>query len=93
VHITTTLGYRYLWIDRYCIPQKDSPIKDTLINNMDVIYSEPVLTIIASATESPTHALPGVSRDRTRLQEALKLNDLTLVQLITNTRAEVFASR
>lgn len=55
------LGYRYLWIDRYCIPQDDLPAKQIQIENMGHIYSRSVLTIIAAAGAGPEYELPGVS--------------------------------
>ncbi|EGO58568.1 hypothetical protein NEUTE1DRAFT_38422 [Neurospora tetrasperma FGSC 2508] len=53
------LGFRYLWIDRYCIPQGDQEAKHTQIQNMDSIYGSASLTIIAAASNDPSHGLPG----------------------------------
>ncbi|KAG6359494.1 hypothetical protein INS49_013015 [Diaporthe citri] len=54
---TLRLGYQYLWIDRYCIPQDDETVRNALIRNMDKVYSESSLTIIASAAEQPSQGL------------------------------------
>ena len=64
IQVVQRLGYRYLWIDRYCIPQDDLPVKQIQIENMGRIYSRSVLTIIAAAGEGPEHGLPGVSERR-----------------------------
>ncbi|EGO59966.1 hypothetical protein NEUTE1DRAFT_80533 [Neurospora tetrasperma FGSC 2508] len=64
IHVVQRLGYRYLWIDRYCIPQDDLPAKQIQIENMGRIYSRSVLTIIAAAGEGPDYGLPGVSERR-----------------------------
>ncbi|KAK3344751.1 heterokaryon incompatibility protein-domain-containing protein [Neurospora tetraspora] len=61
IEVVKRLGYRYLWIDRYCIPQDDIPSKQIQIQNMERIYSCSVLTIIAAAGEGPEYGLPGVS--------------------------------
>jgi hypothetical protein len=38
IKVVKELGWRYLWVDRYCIPQEDGPEKDNFIYNMDQIY-------------------------------------------------------
>ncbi|KAK3502158.1 heterokaryon incompatibility protein-domain-containing protein [Neurospora crassa] len=55
----TKLGFRYLWIDRYCVPQGDQEAKHTQIQNMDSIYGSASLTIIAAASNDPSQGLPG----------------------------------
>ncbi|KAK3500341.1 heterokaryon incompatibility protein-domain-containing protein [Neurospora hispaniola] len=55
------IGYRYLWVDRYCIPQSDHDAKSIQIKNMGKIYSLSVLTIIAAAGNDAEYGLPGVS--------------------------------
>ncbi|KAK4161773.1 heterokaryon incompatibility protein-domain-containing protein [Cladorrhinum sp. PSN259] len=61
--ITTTqkLGFRYLWIDRYCIDQSSTEEKATQIEQMDLIYGNASCTIIAAAGADPSAGLPGVS--------------------------------
>ncbi|KAK7980789.1 TcdA/TcdB toxin- pore forming domain-containing protein [Apiospora arundinis] len=59
--VTLRLGYRYLWIDRYCIKQDDPVDKARQIMNMGLIYNCSVLTIVAAAGEDPDYGLPGVS--------------------------------
>lgn len=39
IKVTTQLDFRYLWIDRYCIPQHNSQEKHRLINQMGHIYA------------------------------------------------------
>ncbi|KAL0466223.1 HET domain-containing protein [Neurospora intermedia] len=57
----TKLGFRYLWIDRYCIPQGDQEAKHKQIQNMDSIYGSASLKIIAAAGDDPSDGLPGVA--------------------------------
>ncbi|KAK1773454.1 heterokaryon incompatibility protein-domain-containing protein [Copromyces sp. CBS 386.78] len=61
MEVVKRVGYRYLWVDRYCIPQDDIRTKQIQIKNMDKIYSYSILTIIAAAGEGPEYGLPGVS--------------------------------
>lgn len=93
ISVSSFLGYRYLWVDRYCIPQDDEEVKAGLIRNMDKIYSESALTIIASASERPSEGLTGVGMDRTELPCSVKTEDLSLTQIFTNLADEVERSR
>lgn len=65
--VTMSLGYRYIWIDRYCIVQDDPTIKHDQIRSMNHIYTRSNLTLIAAAGHDAEYGLPGVSsRTRTR---------------------------
>jgi hypothetical protein len=59
--VVKSLGYKYLWVDRYCIPQNNTGEKHRLIQEMGSIYRNSTLTLIAAAGEDPTYGLPGVS--------------------------------
>ena len=61
ITVTKELGFRYLWIDRYCISQIDASERRHQIARMDQIYADAVLTIVAAAGEGPDYGLPGVS--------------------------------
>lgn len=62
--VTKRLGLRYLWVDRYCIDQTNVQEKHEQIANMNIIYQQAQLTIIAAAGKDANHGLPGVSRPR-----------------------------
>jgi Heterokaryon incompatibility protein (HET) len=55
------LGIRYLWVDRYCIPQDDTSTRHLQIQNMGKIYGNSTLTVIAVAGADLNHGLPGMS--------------------------------
>ncbi|KAI8625947.1 HET-domain-containing protein [Xylariaceae sp. FL1651] len=57
IDLTAKLGFRFLWVDAICIVQDDDDAKDELIANMDVIYGNAALTIVAA---SGTHADAGL---------------------------------
>ncbi|KAK3361794.1 heterokaryon incompatibility protein-domain-containing protein [Lasiosphaeria ovina] len=61
IAVTLALGFRFLWVDRYCIPQDDETEKRCQLGNMGRIYSCSVLTVIAAAGDGPECGLPGVS--------------------------------
>lgn len=54
------LGYRYLWVDRYCIDQSDHAQKHSIIQQMGKVYNGASVTFIAAAGSNPQHGLPGV---------------------------------
>ncbi|KFZ04928.1 hypothetical protein V501_08844 [Pseudogymnoascus sp. VKM F-4519 (FW-2642)] len=58
------LGGQYLWVDKYCINQKDQDQKQTQINAMDKIYEGAIATIVAASAKNSPPGLPGVSRRR-----------------------------
>lgn len=69
VIVTKDLGFRYLWIDRYCIDQQDARIKHQQIQQMWGIYASACITLVAAAGDGPDHGLPGVSLPRCRDRE------------------------
>ena len=58
--VVRALRYRYLWVDRYCVPQDEEQLK-LQIENMGRIYKNAEFTIIAAAGDGPEYGLPGVS--------------------------------
>jgi hypothetical protein len=66
VKVCLALEYRYLWVDRYCIPQAHSEERNKQIQRMDEIYQSSVLTIVAAAGRTPLYGLPGVTKVRSQ---------------------------
>ncbi|KAH7094521.1 heterokaryon incompatibility protein-domain-containing protein [Paraphoma chrysanthemicola] len=64
IKVTKQLGYRYLWVDQYCIDQGNEESKKDQLNKMDQIYRGAVLTIVAVMGTSKHYGLPGVSLKR-----------------------------
>ncbi|KAL8750401.1 MAG: hypothetical protein Q9184_006438 [Pyrenodesmia sp. 2 TL-2023] len=61
IDLVRKIGYRFLWIDRLCIVQDDEANVQANIWNMDRIYGQSVLLIIAADGD---HADAGLSRMR-----------------------------
>lgn len=76
--VTQNLGFKYLWIDRYCVPQHDSLDKHIQIQNMGVIYQHSALTLIAASSRSPLDGLPGVSYSCSRPQPHIQIGEHNL---------------
>ncbi|RYC60001.1 hypothetical protein CHU98_g6218 [Xylaria longipes] len=68
MEVVLKLGYQYLWVDKYCIDKHD---KGTLMN-MDSVYNNAALTIVAAAGTDESYGLPGVSKTRPARQLAFK---------------------
>ncbi|KAK3401100.1 heterokaryon incompatibility protein-domain-containing protein [Sordaria brevicollis] len=84
--VAQNLGYKYLWVDRYCIP-RDGSMKHVQVQNMGKIYSRSALTIIAAAGKNAEYGLPGVSLRMRIPQSRLSLGNgkiqLALVRAAT----------
>ncbi|RYO87797.1 hypothetical protein DL764_008819 [Monosporascus ibericus] len=73
--VVKDLGFRYLWVDQFCIHQSASTEEiEEHLSKMDLIYSSARLTIIAASTQG---ALPGVGTSRRIPQKFLRLRSPT----------------
>ncbi|KAH6611210.1 heterokaryon incompatibility [Trichoderma cornu-damae] len=65
VSATKGLGYRYLWVDRYCIPRKGdaegAPERQRQLDLMGQIYSRSALTLVVAAGHGIRDGITGVS--------------------------------
>jgi hypothetical protein len=86
ITVTRELGFRFLWVDGYCIDQAGGEEKQAQIDIMDKIYGGAELTIVAAAGSHNDHGLPGISTDRhaNQPQESnpvVHLGDIQLVRI------------
>ncbi|KAF2821745.1 hypothetical protein CC86DRAFT_458869 [Ophiobolus disseminans] len=82
--VAVKLGFHYLWVDRYCINQDNTPEKQEQISKMDSIYQCAALTIIAAAGTSSHRGLPGVRTGSRRAQPRIDIDGTTWVSLLAN---------
>lgn len=75
IEVTRKLGYRYLWVDRYCIDQGNSEEKHFMIRQMATIYEGADLTIVAAAGNDSSYGLPGVGSTRRQIQPKFHLQN------------------
>ena len=88
-----SLGFKYLWVNRYCVPQDNFPDKHRLIRMMGEIYRNSTLTLIVAAGQGPDHGLPGISPGLRKAEKPLDVGDWTLVHHETNLEEEIKSSR
>ncbi|KAI6775971.1 hypothetical protein HG530_002729 [Fusarium avenaceum] len=79
IEVVRNLGYRYLWVDRYCIDQHSNDDKDTQIKLMDAIYCGADVTIVAAAGVDDTFGLPGVGNTLRLPQSTVRTKDVSLL--------------
>lgn len=73
ITITKSLGIDYLWVDQFCINQRNEADQKRQIRHMDLIYKCADLTIIAAAGNSREYGIPGVSSPRKHVLEPFVL--------------------
>ncbi|KAK3402825.1 heterokaryon incompatibility protein-domain-containing protein [Sordaria brevicollis] len=93
VTATTELGFKYLWVDRYCIPQHDLDQKAAQIKRMDDVYGSSAITIIASAGDGPAHGLPGVNLTPRLSQKSVRIGSRTFISINNNTNQRILDSK
>jgi hypothetical protein len=77
ITVTKQLGYRFLWVDEYCIDQRNEQRRSQQIGRMDAIYRQADLTIVAAAGNDKAYGLPGVKKTKRKRIRAVPLTDIT----------------
>ena len=78
--LTEAIGEQFVWIDKYCIDQSNKRELDEQIANMDKIYRQAWLTVIALVGDDVNAGIAGVSRPmENRMQPTLALPQGKLV--------------
>ena len=93
--LSRSLGYRYLWIDRYCIPKDDLAAKAQL-RAKDSIFSNSAVTLIVASGNSVYDGIPGISvprEDQLSLKTDRGLYTTTLLRPDLDVAASNWASR
>jgi hypothetical protein len=61
VEVAVRIGIAFLWVDRYCIDQKNAAEKHDLIQNMDTVYRGAALIIVAVSGRTLHDGLLGIN--------------------------------
>lgn len=61
IRVTLELGHSYLWVDRHCIREQDKAKMHEQLQNMNFMYQNAGITIIAAAGQDSSFGLPGAS--------------------------------
>ncbi|KAI0388304.1 heterokaryon incompatibility protein-domain-containing protein [Xylariaceae sp. FL0594] len=79
IDVTLALGYRYLWVDKFCIDQNNPDVKHNQIQQMGAIYRNSELTLVAAAGVDEDHGLPGVGTKLRSRQLIAKVHDIAVI--------------
>jgi hypothetical protein len=79
IEVTKVLGYRYLWVDKFCIAQDSPDLKHEQIQQMDAVYHNSDLTIISAAGVDESYGLPGVGTTCRSLQLIANLDGASVL--------------
>ncbi|KAL7918816.1 heterokaryon incompatibility domain-containing protein [Trichoderma austrokoningii] len=93
IAVTKSLGYRYLWVDKFCIDQVNNDVKHQQIAQMDSIYETAQVTIVAAAGSDETHGLPGVGSKRRPAQPIARTKKLTVLSTMRDVRDAIRSSK
>lgn len=93
IRVVNFLGYHYLWVDRYCIPQDNIAEKTKLIDCMGLIYENSAFTIIATAGEDPTYGLPGAGSTSRTPQSYVQVGAQFVTMFSTTAIEEITTSK
>ncbi|KAL9106456.1 MAG: hypothetical protein Q9227_008544 [Pyrenula ochraceoflavens] len=93
ITVTKKLQISYLWVDRYCIPQKKCPEKNAQIRQMDKIYARAEITIVAAAGQDPNFGLPGVSTTLRIRQPRAKIGKFNFISTMSDVTKTIGDSR
>lgn len=59
IQVTQSLGFKYIWIDQFCVNQHDSALKHEQIRTMGMVYADAAVTLVAASGWDANHGLPG----------------------------------
>lgn len=90
IFVATSIGIRYLWVDRYCISQ-EGQTKHEQISHMGQIYSQAEVTIVALKGD-PSFGLPGVNGTLRRPQPRARVGNHTLASTLSAPKYEIESS-
>jgi hypothetical protein len=93
ISVTKSLGFRYLWVDKFCIDQANHDMKRQQIVQMGSVYENAELTIIAAADFDETHGLPGVGSKLRSIQPIARIKDLTVVSTMRHIHNSIRSSK
>ncbi|KAI9738421.1 MAG: hypothetical protein M1834_008924 [Cirrosporium novae-zelandiae] len=84
MEVVRRLGFKYLWIDKYCIDQDNPSEKKLQILCMDQIYECCTLVIVAAVGDDSSFGLPGVSSRPRIHQPSISIKGITLRSTLPN---------
>lgn len=86
------IGLKYLWVDSLCIVQDNPLAVQEQINNMNLVYSQAYLTIVAASGDDCDSGLPSVQA-REPIQRIFQAGDLSMGTAFLSLKQELVKSK
>ncbi|RDW63367.1 hypothetical protein BP6252_10912 [Coleophoma cylindrospora] len=93
IKVTKLLGFRYLWIDKFCIDQADQTQKHDQIKQMGFVYENAELAIIAAAGLDENYGLPGVGATPRKAQNAAEIGNIRALSSMRHPHSFIRSSK
>ncbi len=87
VFLTLSIGFKFLWVDRYCV-STDEETRRAQIYSMDQVYSHAEMTVVALKPD-PSFGLPGVNGTLRRPQPQAKVGKYTFYSTLSMPQREI----
>ncbi|KAJ6784454.1 hypothetical protein PWT90_09548 [Aphanocladium album] len=92
--LAKSLGYRYLWIDHYCLPLRENKLeRRQQLDLVGEVFARSALTLIVAAGDDLADGIPGVSVPRDQDQLSLLNESGFFTTSLLRPDVEVAASR
>jgi hypothetical protein len=85
IDVTKRLGFRYLWVDRYCIPS-DPQLKHKQISTMDIVYRQAQATLMGAAGDGAAFRMPGTGTHQRDEQPTATIGKYTVFPTLQQPR-------
>ncbi len=93
IALCKSLGIRYLWVDRYCIDQSNTEEVHEQVSQMDSIYENSTITLIAAAGWDAESCLPGVGSTQRKTSLAVSLGEFEVLSTMPHPFCEIPRTR
>lgn len=82
MNVAMHMGFRYIWVDAFCIVQDDDQDKVIQIPHMDAVYSCAEITIAAGCSGNADFGLHGISQPRCNEQVRARVDGKHLAAVL-----------
>lgn len=90
--VTRALGFMHLSVDKYCVAQNDEKLRSIQMQQLNLVYANAELTLVAAAGATAESGLPGVSSVHRTCQPQATVGNHALVSLMSNPRDVIMNS-
>ncbi|KAI9658309.1 MAG: hypothetical protein M1821_002442 [Bathelium mastoideum] len=91
--VVKALGHKYLWVDKFCIDQKNAEEKHDQISQMDSIYGGADVTIISACGQDCHYGLPGVNGTSRTAQRAVNIGRINIFSSVVHPHRRIHSSK